>query len=102
VLAKGDIRLSYDLRAHLSPERQSHIIKAADDLWQRLNSLCLACHTPGFWPDKAVPGLPCEACGSATGLTLQKQASCQRCQHSMVHNVAQRYADPQYCPECNP
>ena len=75
---------------------------AADDLLQRLNSLCPVCDTPGFWPDKAVPGLPCAACGSATGLTLQKQACCQRCQHTKLHHAVQRYADPQYCQECNP
>ena len=102
LLANGAVSLSYDLRAHLSPERQSHIIKAADDLLLRLNSLCPVCHIPGFWPDKAVPGLPCTACGSATGLTLQKQACCQRCQHTKVYSAAQCYADPQYCPECNP
>ncbi len=102
LLAKGDVSLSYDLRAHLSPERQGHIVKAADDLLQRLMSLCPRCHTPGFWPDKAVPGLPCEACDSATGLTLEKHACCQHCQFSAVQRVTQRYANPQYCQECNP
>lgn len=102
LLANGAVSLSYDLRAHLSPERQRHIVSAAEDLLLRLNSLCPACDTPGFWPDKTVPGLPCQACGSATGLTLEKQACCQRCQHRVAQRVAQHYADPQYCQECNP
>lgn len=102
LLAQGALTLSYDLRAHLSPERQIHITNAAADLQQRILSLCPACNTPGFWPDKAIPGLPCAACATATSLTLHKVACCQRCQFSTTHEVAARYADPQYCPECNP
>ena len=102
LLVQGALTLSYDLRAHLSPERQLHIANAAADLQQRILSLCPACATPGFWPDKAIPGLPCESCGTATSLTLQQLACCQRCQFSTTQAVAARYAEPQYCPECNP
>jgi hypothetical protein len=101
-LAQGSVTLSYDLRAHMSPERQSHIQQAAADLVQRLQSRCTNCDTPGFWPDKVLPGLPCEACGTPTSITRQRQASCQRCGHTEWQAVAAQFANPQYCPECNP
>lgn len=101
-LAHGTVTLSYDLRAHLSPERRFHIRQAADDLARRLQSLCPECTTPGFWPDNALSGLPCEACGVATSLTRERQARCQRCGHSEAEPVAARHASQQYCQQCNP
>uniref|UniRef100_A0A486XUC1 DUF6671 domain-containing protein n=1 Tax=Rheinheimera sp. BAL341 TaxID=1708203 RepID=A0A486XUC1_9GAMM len=102
LLEQGALTLSYDLRAHLSPQRQIHIVNAATDLQQRLLSLCPECATPGFWPDKAVAGLPCEACAAPTSLTLHKVSCCQRCQFTAVQAVAASHAQPQYCSECNP
>ncbi|MAD73281.1 MAG: hypothetical protein CML20_00490 [Rheinheimera sp.] len=101
-LANGDVTLSYDLRAHLSPQRRLHIQQAADDLARRLQSYCPECSTPGFWPDKALPGLPCEACGVATNLTRHRRACCQHCGHTTITPVAARHASQQYCQECNP
>ncbi len=101
-LALGELQLSYDLRAHLSPERQQHIALAAQNLAERLQSRCPACATPGFWPDIAIAGLPCESCGAPTPLTAQKQACCARCQHQQYYPVPAQYAQSQYCPECNP
>ena len=98
----GEVTLSYDLRAHLSPERRFHIQQAADDLARRLQHLCPQCATPGFWPDKALQGLPCEACGVATSLTRQRQAVCQRCGYTETEPVAASHASQQYCQECNP
>jgi len=100
--AHGEVTLSYDLRAHLSPERRFHIQQAADDLARRLQQCCPQCTTPGFWPDKALPGLPCEACGVATNLTRQRQACCQRCGYTVIEPVAASHASQQYCQECNP
>ncbi|WP_372624924.1 DUF6671 family protein [Arsukibacterium sp.] len=101
-LANGDVTLSYDLRAHLSPQRRVHIQQAADDLARRLQSDCPRCATPGFWPDKALPGLPCEACGTPTNLTRQRQARCIKCDHTTTTAVAALHASQQYCQECNP
>lgn len=101
-LAQGDVTLSYDLRAHLSPERRFHIQQAADDLARRLQHCCPHCATPGFWPDKAIPGLPCEACGVPTSLTRYRQAVCQRCDFMATEPVAATHASQQYCQECNP
>ena len=101
-LAQGELQLSYDLRAHLSPERQQHIALAAQNLAERLQSCCPVCATPGFWPDIAIAGLPCESCGAPTPLTAQKQACCTRCQHKQYYPVSAPCAQSQYCPECNP
>jgi hypothetical protein len=102
LLATGSLTLSYDLRAHCCPERQQHIVLAAQDLVARLQSQCPQCNTPGFWPDKAIPGLPCQDCDSPTSLTRLRQACCQRCHYTESQAVAQLYADAQYCPVCNP
>jgi len=101
-LSRCEVTLSYDLRAHLSPQRRLHIQQAADDLARRLQCVCPQCATPGFWPDKALPGLPCEACGVATSLTSARQAVCQRCGYTATEPVAARHASQQYCQECNP
>ncbi|WP_027669397.1 DUF6671 family protein [Rheinheimera baltica] len=102
MLKQGPLELRYDLRAHLSSERQQHILLAAEDLVRRMNSTCPKCHTPGFVPDITIPGLPCEACGAATRLILQHQAVCQRCEYQQLYPAKQPFANPQYCPECNP
>lgn len=102
MLQQGVLTLSYDLRAHLNPERQVHITKAATDLVSRIQSVCPNCGIPGFWPDKTISGLPCEACGIPTSLTLRKEACCQRCDYRQVQPIAASFANPQYCPECNP
>lgn len=102
LLANGEVELSYDLRAHCCPQRQQHIINAAADLVARLQRCCPQCHTPGFWPDKAVPGLPCEDCGAPSTLTRQRQACCQRCGYTEHYAAEADYAPAQYCTVCNP
>ena len=102
LLAKGTVELSFDLRAHCCPQRQQHIVLAAQDLVARLKSTCPNCATPGFWPDKALSGLPCGECGAATTLTKLRQASCQRCDYSIDFAVEAANADAQYCLVCNP
>ncbi|MEO3680075.1 DUF6671 family protein [Rheinheimera fenheensis] len=101
-LAQGELQLSYDLRAHLSPERRQHIALAAQNLAERLQSCCPVCTTPGFWPDTAIAGLPCEDCGAPSTLTKARQACCQRCGHQHTFAVEQHFAKAQYCQWCNP
>ena len=98
----GKLTLSFDLRAHHCPERQRHIQQAAADLVQRIKSRCPQCHTPGFWPEKAITGLPCEDCDAPSSLARAQLACCQRCSHQQIFPLAQRYAPAQYCQRCNP
>ena len=98
----GELTLSFDLRAHHCPERQVHIQQAAGNLLQRIKSRCPQCGTPGFWPDKAIAGLPCEDCDAPSSLTKARQACCQRCGHQQIFAVEQRFASAQYCQRCNP
>ncbi len=102
LFADGAFTLSYDLRAHCCPERQQHIAQAAQDLLKRLQHHCPVCATPGFWPDQALPGLPCEDCGAPSSVTRLRRATCQRCQHVENYPVAESFAAPQYCQICNP
>lgn len=102
LLKKGSLELSYDLRAHCCPERQLHIISAADNLAARLQRTCPKCQTPGFWPNNANPGLPCEECSTPTTLTLQREACCQRCHYTETYAVEATIASRQYCQVCNP
>lgn len=97
----GPYTLEYDLRAHHSPEQRRRIGEAAENLLQRLQSLCPACARPGFWFDQTVLGLPCQACGSATERARCHVARCDACGHEQQQAVA-GLADPFYCPCCNP
>lgn len=101
-LAKDRITLSFDLRAHCCPERQEHIRQAAADLVQRIKRICPQCHTPGFWPDQAIKGLPCADCGAPSSLTKARQACCQRCGYAETFAADEQYASAQYCQVCNP
>jgi ribosomal protein S27AE len=102
LLTLGEVELSYDLRAHCCPERQLHIRQAAQDLVARLQRCCPRCSTPGFWPDKAIAGLPCEDCAAPSSLTRQHQACCQRCGYTEYYAAEAKYAAAQFCPVCNP
>jgi hypothetical protein len=96
------ITLSYDLRAHHCPERRIHISKACEDLIARLKSPCPECKTPGFWPDKSIPGLICCGCGGPTNCTKARIAVCTSCQYSETTPVADTFAKQEFCDYCNP
>jgi len=96
------LSISYDLRAHFCPERRDRIALAAENLIQRLLSLCPRCSRPGFWPDKKEFGLPCEACGSPTSALKERIAHCEGCCYEKGHTVPEVWGDPSQCYECNP
>ena len=101
-LAQGTVKLSYDLRAHQCPARQVHIIKAAQNLVERLKCECPKCSTPGFWPEHYETGLPCELCNTPTEKIKHRIAKCQHCLHTDIYQEAEAFAQPDYCPRCNP
>ncbi|KUJ83464.1 hypothetical protein AWR36_006280 [Microbulbifer flavimaris] len=91
-----------DLRAMHCPARQAFIREAAINLRQRLLSLCPDCAAPGFWPDLMDYGLPCSACGFATGCLRQRRAVCAHCKAEACYPVEEKFADPGSCQICNP
>lgn len=96
------LRIQPDLRAMVCPERQRSIHKAAVNLRDRLLSLCPDCAAPDFWPDQLDFGLPCSACGFATGCLRQRRAVCGHCGAEACYPVAEQFADPGRCQICNP
>ena len=99
----GMVFIENDLRAFCNPTRQDIIRKACDDLIRKLQSLCPQCHTPGFWVQKRIAGLPCRACGQKTRLPIGEVWQCGHCHHEEQREVqSERWADPSRCDFCNP
>lgn len=91
-----------DLRAHCNPTRQDMIRKAADNLIERLRSLCPRCDMPGFWIGRNIKGLPCRQCGAPTHEALADLWSCDYCEYREDRPRNSEYADPARCDICNP
>jgi hypothetical protein len=102
--ARGACRVETDMRAHFNPTRMAEIAQLAERLAARLATPCPACRAPGFGPHAQTPGLECRDCGAPTALVRQVTHRCAACHH-LEHRPrpdGQIYAQPQYCPECNP
>lgn len=91
-----------DMRAFANPTRMANIRLAAENLAQRLTSLCPACGAPGFFPSGQVRGLPCEDCGIPTSQAKADVHSCVRCEHQVLVNREREYAPARHCDYCNP
>ena len=101
--ANGVVFIENDLRSFSNPTRQKTILKATEDLIQKLQSVCPACDTPGYWPAQHIPGLPCRACGRLTRLPQAEIWCCKKCGHESHRAVlGQSWADPARCDFCNP
>jgi hypothetical protein len=102
--AKEPVRLETDMRAHLNPTRMGEIARAAEDLAARLASPCPHCSAPGFGLARVERGLPCSACGAATGRVRAEIHACPACGHERRKPRADglEAADPGECPACNP
>jgi len=101
--ASGQVFVERDLRAFANPTRMQRIQEATADLLRRLQSLCPACDTPGFWISERLPGLPCAACRWPTSLAHSEVWACLRCDHRNIIPLAERsLADPAHCAYCNP
>jgi hypothetical protein len=100
---KGLVLAENDLRAFCNPTRQRMIVRAAEDLIQKLLSHCPACHKPGYWVKEQVAGLPCRACGLPTRLARARVWRCEGCGHSHTEAAGTAtHADPSRCDHCNP
>ena len=94
--------LEVDARAHLHPTRQAVIRQAGLDLVARLRTLCPACQSPGFGLARRLPGLLCGNCGTPTAEFKSAVMACAACGHETEERIAEAWADPAHCPECNP
>lgn len=99
----GLVFVENDLRAFCNPMRQATIRRAAEDLIEKLQSLCPACQAPGFGVTRRVPGLRCRDCGRKTRLPLSELWQCQVCQAEEERLLqTPSLADPGRCDHCNP
>ncbi len=99
----GKVFVESDLRAYACPSRQEVIKLAGINLLMKMHSLCPECNTPGYWPIASNPGLPCEYCHTPTGMTLSIKHGCHKCGYEKtIARPDSDYADPSYCPQCNP
>ncbi|TQV73121.1 hypothetical protein FLL45_16845 [Aliikangiella marina] len=96
------LSLEPDLRAMHCPERQNYIRQTAEQLAQRIQSLCPSCAIPDFWPTDVERGLACRSCGRPTKSIRAKISVCSECNHSEVVNVDREAAEPAECQWCNP
>ena len=101
--SKGIVYVENDLRAFANPTRMENIRLATLDLANKINSLCPACQTPGYWIKDIQRGLPCNACGMPTNQEITKIWGCLKCEHRDVKAIKTlKFADPSLCSHCNP
>ena len=97
-------RLETDMRAHKNPTRVRVLQQLATRLSSRLSVMCPACGSPGFGLVDRRRGLPCRECDEATTLPLAEVHGCARCSYveERPDPMASAFADPKWCPRCNP
>lgn len=100
--ASKAIEVTYDLRAMHCPQRRSTITLAAENLVERLQSNCPNCDAINFYPQKQLPGLPCETCHLPTSVIKAYQAKCAQCGFETTTPVKQKTASTVNCSFCNP
>ncbi len=91
-----------DLRAMHNPTRQEVLRRLGRRLARRLATTCPDCGCPGFGRTGTRPGLPCAACGTGTPVIAADVHTCARCPHKTEMAREATFADPQWCPSCNP
>lgn len=100
----GKAFVETDMRALNNPSRMQVIQDAAEDLVEKVNSLCSNCQFPGFSVKKSFKGLPCSSCKCPTESTLYHLKKCANCDYEekkyFPRNI--RTEDPMYCDNCNP
>lgn len=101
--SKGIVYVENDLRAFANPTRMENIRLATLDLANKINSLCPACQTPGYWIKDIQRGLPCNACGMPTNQEITKIWGCLKCEHRDTEGIKTlKFANPSLCSHCNP
>lgn len=102
-LAQQDtLLLKPDLRAMHCPHRQEMLANAAYDLVKRWQARCPHCDASNFVIKKIQQGLPCRTCTFATERVKSRTKICDECGFTEQENSTPAFADPMYCPICNP
>lgn len=93
-----------DMRAHLNPTRMKAIRACCELLAQRLNTRCPSCGSGGFGLVAALPGLPCEECGTPTQRAKGERHACPFCSHILERprTDGKTFASAAECDWCNP
>jgi hypothetical protein len=99
----GRVFAENDLRAFCNPTRQAMIRNAAQDLLNKLLSLCPCCSSPGYSIAHRKAGLPCGGCQTPTRLPIADIWRCPKCTHmDEIKRDTPSHADPANCDDCNP
>lgn len=100
----GQVHIETDMRAMHNPTRMQVIRQSTEQLIQKLQQACPACHTPGFSVIKTIAGLPCQWCKTPTQIPFQEVLACSNCNHQVTRKIQNQlpFADPGYCTICNP
>lgn len=101
---RSSVYVETDMRAMNNPSRLLVIESAAQKLVEKIKTACPSCQTPGFSVVEAIPGLPCEYCGSPTRSTLKYLHKCERCGFQKLESFPHKKTreDPRFCDFCNP
>lgn len=102
--AEANIFVERDLRAHAHPERMENIGRAAENLTEKLTSLCPKCQTPGFSAIESITGLPCASCSMPTREYRGQLWGCPACDYreKRAREDGVSVANPVRCDYCNP
>jgi hypothetical protein len=99
----GRVFAENDLRAFCNPTRQAMISNAAQDLLNKLLSICPHCSSPGYSIAHRKAGLPCGTCNAPTRLPIADIWCCPKCAHTEdIKRSTPSHADPANCDYCNP
>lgn len=99
--ADKKVVIETDMRAHYNPTRMQVIGELAQEFAKRLATTCPTCLTPGWGVVSVEKGLPCAICKEETALIKSHIYGCVKCSAKKEAPLS-HYADPQFCPYCNP
>lgn len=98
------VHVETDMRAMMNPMRMKVIAQAANDLVERIRSVCPQCGRPGFGVVRTDAGLPCRQCRMPTRSVLRVIYFCNGCgnKHEVLNPGGRSAEDPMHCDWCNP
>jgi hypothetical protein len=104
VAKHGLVFAETDMRAMNNPTRMKVIHEAAENLIEKMKSLCPECQHPGFSVTSSVAGLPCSSCNFPTKSILYQTLSCSKCNNTEKNYFPRKVhvEDAMYCDNCNP